>query len=165
MLSVLEPAMDQAFEIGFDVRDIGFRGVLPGCDLMCVAIPFGLNVKPMIRALLYCVACEVDAILIPCSIYQANDLDRVVLDKHDPKVGADDFPANPSDINKQQLPNKELNIDSKALDWLLEHLATRIPLIVASGNNGLKHPEYTATPQCKDMIIVGAQNIDGHLTS
>ncbi len=125
-----------------------------GADPRCRLLPLNTSFRPefigLIHALLYAVGMGADAICIPRAIYMPTAKGNKV-DPHRPKdKRASRIDTDP--VVKQQ---------AAVFQALLLEIASRVPVIIAAGNNGFRHemvyPASLAGPD-NALISVGAIN-------
>lgn len=130
---------------------INYFGVDPTAELISIATPYNHEIRPIIRALLYAVDQGAEVILMPRGVNPCEYRDPP--DPTDPRLTRFDTDAR---LKKHHV----------MFERVLDAISTKIPVIVAAGNDGrdtLAYPARLVVPEstpsaatAADMIVAGA---------
>lgn len=132
---------------------IRYAGVDRHAQVIPIATVYNHEYWPLIMALLYSVAQDVDLILFPRAVEEMQDPDEIEID--DP--GHSEFRS-----------DRHRFADMKLFEKLLAALSNSVPIIVSAGNTGgttLEYPAKLVNQGASNLIVVGAANSKGKRSS
>lgn len=143
-------------EAEVQAHSLNYFGVDPYARVVAANTPYSHEIEPVIMALLYALAQDADVILMPRGVNALLRLGNGISSPEgDPR--ATRFDTDP-----------KLLADKKSFEKLLELISDMVPVVVAAGNGGgggLQYPASLVAENAHSLIVVGAHNSLGAVSS